>query len=227
MDRKVFDSICDTVSIKVHVYNQLKNAILTHKLRPKERITEAAVAQQMNVSHTPVREALRDLAKEGLINIIPNKGSYVASLEAKDIEEIYTLRLVLEQLSIKLSQEKLNEQKIKEIEDIALKCKESARTNILRKYNEYDSLYHLMLVQLSGNRRLVDFYITLKGQIQLIMVASIGDPYHLNPNQKTPDHFQIIAHLRKGNIEGACDIIEKHVLGSMTDALENISRSAV
>lgn len=222
MDRKIFKSVNETVSIKNLVYDQLKNAILAHRLKPGERITEAGVARQMSVSHTPVREALRDLAKEGLIEIIPNKGSYVASLNSKDIIEIYTLRQALEQLAVKLSEDKLNDVKIKGLEEIAIKCREANRSNKLREYNEYDSLFHLSLIQLSENVRLEHFYSTLKGQIQLIMVASIKDPAHLNPNANTPDHFDIIKNLKKKNFAGVSATIEKHVNGAMMDALSNV-----
>lgn len=222
MDKKIFEAINETMGIKNQVYGQLKNAILTHRLQPGERITEASIAQQMNVSHTPVREALRDLSKEGLIEIVPNKGSYVASLSAEDIEEVYILRSALEQLALRVSRDKLDDTRIKEIEKIAVKCRKAVQSNNLREYNEYDSLFHLALVRLAENNRLEQFYSNLKGQIQLIMVASIRDPDHLNPHQMTPDHFAIVEGLKEGDIESASATIERHVQKAMKDALRKV-----
>ena len=202
-------------------------AILTHQLQPGERVTEAGLAKQMDVSHTPIREALRDLSKEGLIEIIPNKGAYVASLTAKDIEEIYILRIGLEQLALKLSEGKGHIDKISQMENYANKCLKAVQSNRLRDYNEYDSLFHLTLIRLSENVRLERFYLTLKGQIQLIMVAAITNPKCLNPQQKTPDHFQIIKNLKEENILAACDVIEDHIQSALKDALKNVGKGAI
>jgi len=227
MEKQIFQSVEKATSIKDFVYNQLKMAILTHQLRPGERVTEAGLANQMEVSHTPIREALRDLAQEGLIDIIPNKGSYVASLTAEDIEEIYKLRIGLEQLALKLSKGKMHDGRIQQMEDYANKCLKAVRSNRLKEYNEYDSLFHLNLIRLSENSRLERFYSTLKGQIQLIMVAAITDPTHLNPQQKTPDHFEIIRNLKEENIPAVCAVLEDHIQSALKDALKNVGNGAI
>ena len=70
------------------VFNTLRKAILKGELKPGERLMEIALAERLGVSRTPVREAMRKLELEGLVNIVPNKGAYVTGISDKDVHDI-------------------------------------------------------------------------------------------------------------------------------------------
>ena len=82
------------------VFNTLRRAILRGELVPGQRLMEIQLAEKMGVSRTPVREALRQLELEGLVQIIPNKGAVVVGVTEKDIEDIYVIRMRMEDLGV-------------------------------------------------------------------------------------------------------------------------------
>jgi DNA-binding GntR family transcriptional regulator len=83
------------------VYENLSHAILTRKIRPGQHLVEQPLADQLAVSRISVREAIRRLAQDGLVEIIPSKGSFVVNLTAEDVKEIYQLRSALEIIALK------------------------------------------------------------------------------------------------------------------------------
>ena len=85
-------------SLRRRVFQKMQDDILGGRYQQGEELRELALSKEMGVSRTPVREALRQLELEGLVSIIPNKGAYVTSITEKDVEDIYTIRSLLEGL---------------------------------------------------------------------------------------------------------------------------------
>ena len=83
-------------SIREAAYKHLRDAILSGLLAPGKRVSEPAIAEQLGLSRTPIREALQYLAKEGLVEMVPNKGARVRQLALKEIKEVYQVRAFLE-----------------------------------------------------------------------------------------------------------------------------------
>lgn len=88
----------DRYSLRGKVFHQLREDILSGHYKEHEELREMAISEEMGVSRTPVREALRQLELEGLVSIIPNKGAYVTGITRKDVEDIYAIRSLLEGL---------------------------------------------------------------------------------------------------------------------------------
>ena len=80
-------------------FQQIREAIRSGKLKPGDRLVESQLAEEMQISRFPIREALRYLEKEGLVKTKPFKGTYVAQLTEKDMEELYSLRSAIEELA--------------------------------------------------------------------------------------------------------------------------------
>ena len=92
------------------VFNTLRQAILTGELKPGERLMEIHLANKLGVSRTPIREAIRKLELEGLVNIIPNKGAYVTGISDKDVHDIYMIRSMLEGLCVRWATEHITQE---------------------------------------------------------------------------------------------------------------------
>ena len=90
MNRSDADA-ADRYSLRGRVFHRLREDILNGKYKELEELKEAAIAEEMGVSRTPVREAFRQLELEGLIQIIPNKGAYVTGITVKDVQDIYAV----------------------------------------------------------------------------------------------------------------------------------------
>ena len=88
----------DKYSLRGRVFRKLREAILNGSYQEKDELKEAAIAEELGVSRTPVREAFRQLELEGLIQIVPNKGAYVTGISAADVADIYEIRSLLEGL---------------------------------------------------------------------------------------------------------------------------------
>ena len=94
------------------VFNTLRQAILTGELKPGERLMEIHLANKLGVSRTPIREAIRKLELEGLVNIIPNKGAYVTGISDKDVHDIYMIRSMLEGLCVRWATEHITQDQL-------------------------------------------------------------------------------------------------------------------
>ena len=84
------------VSLRGRVFSQLENEILNGKYQPGDSLIETKLSDELGVSRTPIREAIRQLELEGLVQAIPNKGAVVKGISPKDIEDIYTIRMLIE-----------------------------------------------------------------------------------------------------------------------------------
>ena len=89
------------------VFDHLREAILSGELKPGERLMEITLAEQLGVSRTPVREAIRKLQKEKFVEMVPRKGAYVANLTAKDIIDVLEIRIILEGFASELAADKI------------------------------------------------------------------------------------------------------------------------
>ncbi len=84
-----------------YIADQLRKAILSDQFKPNQRLVEQEIAESMQTSRGPVRDALKILENEGLINRTPHRGAFLAQITRKDAEEVYTIREVLETLAVK------------------------------------------------------------------------------------------------------------------------------
>ena len=107
-------------SLRESVYSKIKKKILIGEMKPGTRIVEVTLAESLGVSRTPVREAIRQLEKEGMVTVVePRKGSYVSDISVKDMVDILEVRAELEALAAKLATSRALEEEIQEMEKIS------------------------------------------------------------------------------------------------------------
>ena len=107
-------------SLRGKVFQRLREDILNGVYQEHEELREITIGEELGVSRTPVREALRQLELEGLVTIIPNKGAYVTGITAKDVEDIYKIRSQLEGLCARWATKNITDEQIEELEEIIL-----------------------------------------------------------------------------------------------------------
>ena len=108
----------DKYSLGGTVFRRLRDDILMGRYEKDEELKENTIAQELGVSRTPVREALRQLELEGLVTIIPNKGAYATGISHKDVHDIYEIRSYLEGLAARWATTKMTEEQFEEMEEI-------------------------------------------------------------------------------------------------------------
>jgi DNA-binding GntR family transcriptional regulator len=159
------------------VYERLALAITENQLKPGERLVEDEVAARLGVSKTPVRGALIELERDGLVESRPPRGKYVKSMSARDAEEIYSLRAALEGMACYLAAPKVTEAQVEELLGICAKMRQHAETGNISMLSKLDRQFHEALCVLSDNRRLVDDWRRMSGQILLLSRRVIDTRY--------------------------------------------------
>jgi len=104
-------------SLRSRVFNQLQNDILNGFYEPGDNLIETKLSDELGVSRTPIREALRQLELEGLVQSIPNKGVIVKGVSSQDIQDIYTIRMLIEGLAARWAADKITAQELEELKD--------------------------------------------------------------------------------------------------------------
>ena len=138
-------------TIRNQVYQILKDDICEGRFAPGQWLQENELAERLCVSRSPIREALRQLASDGLVVEIPNKGVFVKEFTARDIEEIFDLRVLLEDYAISKLQHHLTTADMQQLIDCLNEMERLHAQKNLRAYTDMDSKLHGLLIELCGN----------------------------------------------------------------------------
>lgn len=148
------------------VFEYLRNAILAGELKPGERLMEVTIADQLGVSRTPVREAIRKLEKESFVIMIPRKGAYVADLTKKDIMEVLEIRKELEGFAASLAAERMTLAEKEALGRVVEHFNESLINMDKKSMIESDNEFHSFIFESTKNQRLINIIYDLHDQFQ-------------------------------------------------------------
>lgn len=158
------------------VVSRLREAILRGSFAPGERLDQKEISERLKVSRSPVREALRTLAAEGLVEVIPHRGAVVAELSPDELEEIVAIRSVLEGMAARLAVPKMDVEHLKTLESI---LKELSQTTDLDRWIVLNHRFHETIYQLSNRRRLLALIENLRNTITPYMRQYIASSDHI------------------------------------------------
>ena len=214
-ERKLLPIVLDGYKpLRDVVFETLRDAIITQVLKPGERLMEIQLADEMGVSRTPVREAIRKLELEGLVIMVPRKGAYVAGVSMKDIHEVYEVRAALEMLAVSLAAERITDEELDALERQVLReseaeASEDTDEHTLDNIVYIDTTFHDIIYQAANNQRLVQFLNILQEQLQRFRAASLSRP----GRSKTAleEHKQIIEALADRNGDLAAKLAKEHI----------------
>lgn len=151
-------------------YNHLLNLIMTKQLMPGERIPETRIAKEFNISRTPVRDAMRQLSNDGLIEIFPNRFAQVRVFSPEDIREIGIVRIALDTLSVKLANLYGSHADFLQLQALATQCSEAYAAGNEQLRFSSDGDFHLELSRIASNDLLYKFQKELQLRIQFIQL---------------------------------------------------------
>jgi DNA-binding GntR family transcriptional regulator len=197
------------------VTDDLRDAILSHDLEPGMRIAEDGLAIQLGVSRGPVREALLRLEREGLVTIERHKGARVASWSETDIEEIYSMRKVLEVLALEWACKNatpIDLQAMEEVLDRYGKLTEKQRTP--REVSKMDLDFHSTVFEAAHHERLNKTWEILRSQIHALLVYTWSKDEKINKTYLPkwgPDHREIVEVIRSKQVKKAKPLILSHI----------------
>ena len=210
------------------VYDSLKQAILSHVFNPGERLQIPEIAEKLGVSPTPVRHAIQKLATEGLIEVHPRSGTYVATLEVQDIEETFDIRCALECLAAETAVERVTESDLNHLHELLRGlAEESPGEAGLRRHQQLNSELHATIVRVSGNRRLQEIHESLKANIQIARVHVVEGYRGGRFDVEQEEHAEIVAALEARNAEDLKMALRRHIQRakqSLIKSLQEISK---
>lgn len=191
------------------VFNTLRQAILKGEMEPGERLMEITLANKLGVSRTPIREAIRKLELEGLVNMIPRKGAVVASISEKDMKDVLEVRITLEELAVKLAVKNMEPEDIEQLRAAAKGFENAVISRDIVDIVEADVAFHDIIYNKTGNSRLIQIINNLREQMYRYRLEYIKDAR--THSILISEHNDIIEALRSKDVEAAKNAVREHI----------------
>ncbi|MFJ7727832.1 GntR family transcriptional regulator [Neobacillus sp. NPDC097160] len=203
-----------TTSITEQVTNAIREAIVTGEYEPGQKLSEAILSEHYKVSRTPIREALKQLEREGLVEIIPRVGTCVTKPTDKDLTELFTVKEVMEGLAAGLLAESGDETYIKMVQDSVTSMEQAVKTNDHKLYVESNNIFHKAILEGANNSKLSYLLNLLLNQIPYsrYVYLSIEVPNRLE--KSLHEHQVILEALLLGDRYKAEQAMRDHVRAS-------------
>ena len=193
------------------IYHRVRALIESGAIQSGERLDERALAERMEVSRTPLREAVGKLAEEGLVEHRPYKGNFVRTFSAKQVSDIYEVRKMLEGLAVRLAVPKLTDADVEELRAILDDIASALAHGDIAEYSAADQRFHDAMARLAGNEALREALGRLRGQVQIIRIIANRDPDVVDRTAR--ERPQIVAALEARDAEAAASLMEAHIEG--------------
>ncbi len=191
------------------VCESLREAIRSGVLQPGERLMEIQLAEELGVSRTPVREAVRKLELEGYVIMMPRRGTYVADLSIRDINEVFEIRTSLESLASGLAAERITEEELERLQRLLVSIGTNINNGDMEQIVATDTEFHELLYQASRNQRLVGIISNLREQLTRFRTTSMSFPGRLTATLE--EHREIVEAIAQGDVRAARKAAELHM----------------
>ena len=205
----------DQYSLRGRVFKRIREDILSGKYEQNEELRENTIAQELGVSRTPVREALRQLELEGLVTIIPNKGAYVNGISEKDIHDIYVIRSYMEGLCARWACEKMTESCLKDLDEVVELTEFYIRKGNTEQIVELDNRFHELLYRACDSKWLDHMLTDFHHYVERVRMKSLADPKRAEKSNE--EHRAIVEALRKRDGAEAESLAHEHIIRTIFD----------
>lgn len=197
-------------ALYLEVAERLRQSIFAHELAPGDWVDEQALAAEYGISRTPLREALKVLATEGLVTLKPRRGCYVTEVSEKDLDDIFPLMAMLEGRSAWEAAGKYQAEDLARLEEIHSRLESYAAANQVDRFFEANQDFHRLIQELSGNRWLLQLAQDLRKVLKLTRMYSLTVDGRLQ--QAMAEHQVIMNALRQRDADGAEAAMRHHLL---------------
>lgn len=198
-----------TGTLTIQVEEILRSQLISGIIPLGSRISEKQLAEGFGVSKTPVREALLRLQDEGLVDIQPQKGTFVFTPDERQLRDVCELRSVLEPIALKRSMANDAELLIFQLKRAYKKMEKSMLENDFREYSVQDMLFHDQFFEHSNNHYLTQSYRLIRSLLAVLRLQLKLDPAHLE--KSFHEHKEMIELLEKNNLAKTLVILERHI----------------
>src|SRR5438876_9390186 len=203
-----------------YAYEQLWKRVIMIGGSEEQRLSDVALAEQLGMSRTPVRQALERLVQEGLVRSDPRRGFWTCTFTAKDTHEIYDLRGALEVLAIRLAAPRLSQTDLKAHLEALYAVLRELDTHPVLRFLQVDIGFHMLITRASGNGRLIHSLSLLRSQICMFQMQDTLYPKRMEIALN--DHEEVLLALLAGNVDEAADCLARHILHAKEGVLADI-----
>ena len=203
------------VSLRETVTLALRAAVISGEMKPGEVYSAPALGKRFGVSPTPVREAMLDLVKEGLVTSLPNKGFRVTEVSDEDLDEITALRLLIEPPTVHQVTPLIDDAGLARLRGMAETIVDYAVAGDLVQYTEADRAFHIAILEYSGNKRLIALISELRSHTRLLGLASLAAAGKLRDSAL--EHVELIELIAAGEAARAQELMTTHIGHVRTD----------
>lgn len=196
-------------TLRETVLERLRTAIITGELAEGELHSAPTLGATLGVSATPVREAMMELAREGLVETVKNKGFRITGLSDKELDDLTEIRLLIEPPTLTKVVGKISEATFATLTSLADACSNAAAAENLVDYLRYDREFHALVLEEAGNEQLVELATSLRRRTRLYGLRALAEAGELV--QSSREHHELIELLRKQKTDAAVALLRRHI----------------
>ncbi|BCJ34334.1 GntR family transcriptional regulator [Actinocatenispora thailandica] len=198
--------------ISDRVYELLRQAIVDGELAPNERVVESEIARRLGVSQAPVREAVKQLAREGLLMHVPRRGNFVVEISTEDADHARQVREPLERLAAQLATGRLTDEQLAELDELVDQMHRAVAANDLSRFRDADIAFHTLVSRSAGNPFLFRMWEVLEPSLRAL--HAIADPlFEGDWHAMADEHGRLVSLLRAGDAAAAAEAFAGHAAG--------------
>jgi DNA-binding GntR family transcriptional regulator len=187
------------LTLRERIVEFIKDAVISGRLKPGERVPEQEIAENFGISRTPIREAFRQLESEGFISLIPRKGAVVSPITDKDVREFYAIKSLLEGHAAGTACGALSGRDIRRLENLNEAMEKCAERDDVKGFFRLDNAFHDTFLQACGNDKLCALVHSLVQQFERFRVTALSLPGRMK--ESVNQHREIIEAFRKSDAE--------------------------
>lgn len=212
--------VIEKKTLHEEIADNLRELIMSGQLQEGDKIKEDELCSSMGISKTPLREALRVLSVEGLIKLVPNRGSFVSTPTFEEIREMFDVMSVLEGICARAATEKMSAKDLKNLEKLHNRLEKNFNRRAQREYIRINNQFHSFVQKLAGNRTLNQIVNGLRQKILLYRYQSLNWPERFE--QSIQEHRDLLEAFRKKDPKKAETLMRRH-LKKQCNALEKLA----
>ncbi len=203
----------------------VREMILEGVLAPRESIAEPMLCRELGISRTPVREALKVLASEGLVRLLPNRGAMVTEVTVEDVEALFEVMETLERLAGRLAALRATDAEIEDIEGMHARMVAHHREGRRQEYFELNQRIHLRIAECAGNKVLASAYADYLGKIK--RARYLANLSQARWDESVREHEEIMAALVARDGEGLGGILQEHLRRTGVIVIQAVKKGGV
>ena len=218
-DYNLQQEVSDKYSLRGRVFHKIREDILNGKYKQNEELREATIGAELGVSRTPVREAFRQLELEGLLKMIPNKGTYVTGITRKDVHDIYMIRSLLEGLCARWATEKITPEQLNEMEENVYLSEFHENKGHSDQMAELDNRFHEILYESCDSKMLEHLLRDFHQYVYRIRRMTLASEKRGRASNK--EHREIMEAIKAHDVDKAEHLANLHMINAYDNMVKN------